>query len=300
MSNRFIAGDWGTTQLRLWLCEGHRVLDTLTGVGIGKLQQSPAEHFSSLIAPWRAADDVRIALLCGMVGSRNGWQEAAYVRCPATSDELRRAFAHVSDAGIEIAIVPGLSCTNPAGAPDVMRGEETQLIGAATLRPEFATGEHVFALPGTHTKWARMVDGRVTAFQTALTGELFALLRGSTLLRASRADGEQPEDTAFDHGVTQARSARGGLLHALFQTRSRQLIDSMGASAAKSFLSGLLIGSDVQGALDTFATGARVILIGEPLLSSYYARALQVAGVASVSLDGAQCVLAGLRTLIDH
>jgi 2-dehydro-3-deoxygalactonokinase len=290
-----IAGDWGTTQLRLFLCDRGAVLDTRTGAGIGALARSPAAEFAAVAREWLDTHRIERAVLCGMVGSRNGWHETAYVACPASFDSLRAAFGRVEHETIAISIVPGLSCIAPTGAPDVMRGEETQIFGALLLQPRLAQGRHVLVLPGTHTKWVVVEGGRVMRFQTALTGELFALLKThSTLLKAGAITPHSHDPASFAAGLERARS--GLLLHRLFQVRSRQLLEGISADQASSLLSGLLIASDVDHAREWLAPEA-VTLIGEPALANLYAQALQSRGIESSRLDGNECALAALREL---
>jgi 2-dehydro-3-deoxygalactonokinase len=291
----FIAGDWGTTQLRLFLYSGDAVVDTRTGRGIGALERSPQDEFASLANEWLEGYRITRVVLAGMVGSRNGWRETAYLPCPASFDDLRSAFGRVQHRGLAIAIVPGLSCQSPAGVPDVMRGEETQIFGALLMRPELARGRHVLALPGTHTKWVVVDAGRVVQFQTALTGELFALLRAhSTLLKVSATTSNTVDAAAFELGLRESRDA--DLLHRLFQVRSRQLIDGMSTDQATSLLSGLLVGCDVQHAREVLRPES-VTLICEPALANLYAPALHSRDIASERLDGSECALAALRAL---
>jgi 2-dehydro-3-deoxygalactonokinase len=203
-----------------------------------------------------------------------------------------------------VAIAPGLCCKSRLGAPDVMRGEETQIAGAIALHPRLGTGRHLLCLPGTHTKWAWLENGHVSDFLTALTGELFALLRdGSTLMRASNtgsdAQGTSGESRdGFEGGVADATApGSSSLLHGLFGVRSRQLIDGRPTEWALSYLSGLLIGADVRGAIPLFPAPPEVVLVGDGALNERYAYALRGQGITTSSLDGEQCALAGLRTL---
>ena len=305
----YIAGDWGTSRLRLSLCLGDRVLETRQGPGIGALHEPAAAAIQPLIAPWRQAHGLLPLLLCGMAGSRNGWRETPYLPCPADLRALGEAALRFEADGAPVAIAPGLSCKSRLGSPEVMRGEETQIAGALALHPGIATGRHLLCLPGTHTKWAWLEDGRVRDFLTALTGELFALLRdGSTLMRAARVgtegasrDAGGPSHDArdgFDSGLEAAASlGTASLLHALFSVRSRQLIDGRSHDWALSYLSGMMIGADVRGAIPLFATRAEAVLIGDGALNERYAQALRREGIAASCLDGEQCALAGLRTL---
>jgi 2-dehydro-3-deoxygalactonokinase len=293
----FIAGDWGTTQLRLFLCRGDAVLETRMGRGVGALNRPPEEEFAALTDDWLTTHRIKRVVLAGMVGSRNGWLETAYVSCPASFDDLRAAFGRVQHRELSISIVPGLSCVSPVGAPDVMRGEETQIFGALQLRADLARGSHIVALPGTHTKWVVLEDGRVMNFQTALSGELFALLRThSTLLRTGTTATHQFDDAAFQQGL--AQGADGGLLHRLFQVRSRQLIEGVSADQATSLLSGLLLAADVNDA-QRLLDPKFVTLVCEPSLAGLYAQALRARGIDSQRLDGNECILAALRALAD-
>ncbi len=77
-------------------------------------------------------------------------------------------------------IIPGLRCAGLTGAPDVMRGEETQVLGWLAQHPDRQQGRHLVCHPGTHAKWVVVEDGRIVRFVTAMTGEMFAVLSAST------------------------------------------------------------------------------------------------------------------------
>lgn len=298
----FIAGDWGTTRLRLALCDGSGVLDRKAGSSIVTGGQSPQSAFFALTADWRRDHGPLPLYLCGMVGSRNGWRETAYAPCPADPRSLRAAALCFEEAGHPVSIVPGLTCINPLGAPDVMRGEETQILGAILQNPTLAQGRHLLAMPGTHTKWVALEDGSVRCFLTAPTGEFFALLRAHSTLTKAAPDTQPATPAGFAAGVARARDvpSGAGLLQILFETRTRQLIDKMAAEDAVGFLSGLLIGGDVDGALACFGKPARAFLIGEPALAALYAQALAGADVKSEILDGTDCAFAGLRAIFER
>ena len=296
--DHFVAGDWGTSRLRLSLCVGERILATRQGPGIGALREPAGEALRPLLAGWREAYGPLPLVLCGMVGSRNGWRETAYLPCPADLRALGAAALRFEADGAPVAIAPGLSCKSRLGSPDVMRGEETQIAGALALHPGLASGRHLLCLPGTHTKWVYLEDGYVRDFLTALTGEVFALLRdGSTLMRAAHATCSDPKD-GFEKGL-EAAAARGtaSLLHGLFAVRSQQLIDGRSHEWALSYLSGLVIGADVRGAIPLFEARGEAVVIGDGTLNERYAHAMRREGIAASCLDGEQCALAGLRTL---
>jgi 2-dehydro-3-deoxygalactonokinase len=297
MTPTFIAGDWGTSRLRLYLCDGDKVIDRKSGPGaVGQLEPHQV-IMSTLVAPWKAAYGALPVLLCGMVGSRNGWVEAPYAPCPADAATLRSLCVRFSSENAQIGIVPGVVAQDASEAPDVMRGEETQVMGALALTPDLSHGRRLLALPGTHTKWVILQDGKIVRFQTALTGEVFALLRDhSTLIKVAGAEGLNAGE-GFAQGLARYGETPGDLLHKLFEVRSRQLIDGWGPAFALDFLSGLLIAADVERGARLQAGGSPITLIGDPLLTERYAQALAVCGAATNILSGETCALAGLRAI---
>jgi len=300
----FIAGDWGTSNLRLFLCEaGGRVCAQLSGPGAAAVKDGFDATFDALIAPWRGVHGVLPAVLSGMVGSTIGWTQVPYVACPVRPEEIAAGCGVLR--GGTIRIVPGLSCQNPFGAPDVMRGEETQILGALHLEPMLGRGRHLLCLPGTHTKWVWLEDGVVTRFLTAPTGEVFAVLRDHSVLVGERAPPVTPESAAaFAAGLAEFnRVPAAQLLHRLFESRSRRLSGELAEPAAAPYLSGLLVASDVAGALATFdptAVAGPVRLVGTPQLTTLYASALALHGRTTESLDGAAAALAGIIQVRQH
>ncbi|TPG54127.1 2-dehydro-3-deoxygalactonokinase [Sphingomonas glacialis] len=292
-----IVGDWGTSRLRLFRIEAGHVVARVEAAGIGALEDTPEATLRTAIAPWRADGEPQAITLCGMVGSRNGWIEVPYAACPADVAGWAAEAGRIALDGVPVAILAGLACTAPSGGPDVMRGEETQLFGAIARDPVLRTGRHRIALPGTHSKWATIEDGRIVAFQTFFTGELFALLRDrSTLLRAAARSDADPaaEQAGFAHGLTRAGDG-DLLLGALFEARSAQLIEGRSPDWAAGYLSGLLIGREIAELAPT--AGETVGLIGDPALCDRYARALAARGIDTNLLDGDACVLAGLALM---
>src|SRR5689334_2477784 len=153
----FIAGDWGTSRLRLYLCDATgQVL--ARGEGEGASVPDCAGRFAAAVAGWDRAHGVLTAVLAGMVGSTIGWREVPYLKCPAQASGLAAAACRFEADGRAIAILPGLSARGKTGAADVMRGEETQILGALHLQPQLTKGRHLICLPGTHTKWVTMTD----------------------------------------------------------------------------------------------------------------------------------------------
>jgi 2-dehydro-3-deoxygalactonokinase len=293
----FVAGDWGTSHLRLFLCDAQGVaLDSRAGPGAAGLGESFAATFDSLTAGWEESQGPLPAVLCGMVGSSIGWTQAPYVACPARPEQIADACASLR--GGRVHIVPGLSCRNRFNAPDFLRGEETQILGALNLVGALRHGCRLLCLPGTHTKWVVLQDGRVREFLTAPTGELFALLSEHSVLvgKPGRVEATLDPDAFTDGAARFNEFPHAELLHRLFECRSRQLSGELTAPAAASYLSGLLVASDVHGALRVLSSSiaAPVHVIGSTRLTQLYATALGLHGCDASAVDGAAASLAGL------
>jgi 2-dehydro-3-deoxygalactonokinase len=285
-----IGVDWGTTSLRAYrLGPGGAITDRLDRPG--GILTVPAGGFPAAlrdaIGPWLAAGETRV-LLCGMVGSRQGWVEAPYLRCPAGPDEIAAATIPVPFEGAEVHLVPGLTTEDADGIPDVMRGEETKLVALA-----IGLDDALACMPGTHSKWARLEADRVTQFTTHMTGETFAALSAHTILARTSAEGP-PRPEAFARGVARARQP-GGLLHHLFGARTLHLMDRLEQAETRSYLSGLLIGHEVAAALAARPV-AQVELVGAAELAALYEQALRLSGVA-VRRHDPDLVAAGLHRI---
>ena len=280
--------DWGTTSFRAYRLRGRAVLDRLAlPLGILSVATGGFERaLQDAVAPWLADGERRI-LMSGMVGSRQGWVEAPYLPCPAATADLARALLPVPFGPAELLLAPGLSAADPAGVPEVMRGEEVQILGALGTAP----GHTTMCLPGSHSKWARVAGGRVERFSTHLTGEAFAALRGHTILgRLMEADAPHDPE-AFRQGLL--RSAEpGGLLHHLFGVRTLGLFGRLPEAAAASYLSGLLIGHEARAA----APASPVLLIGDRALCELYGQAITLCG-GSATLAEADAAAQGLALI---
>ena len=272
-----IAVDWGTSSFRAFrLDAAGAVLEQRTApAGIRSCQGT----FEAVLAGQLRGWDDELIVMAGMIGSRNGWLEVPYVACPAGLDEIATGLREVAAAslpGRRILIAPGLSHRPQIGAPEVMRGEEAQLLGLiGELRGE---GPHTVCLPGTHSKWATVRAGRIVDFHTAMTGELYAVLTQHSLLGAlmDREGGALADDgSAFESGL-RASSAPGGLLNHLFGVRTCALFGELAAAQLPSYLSGILIGHELQGLL---ASADQVHLIGSEALLRQYRRALAWRGL---------------------
>jgi 2-dehydro-3-deoxygalactonokinase len=273
--------DWGTTSFRAYRLDGAgNVLEARSSpAGILKIQGGGFEVvFEREIGPWlRAARDLPV-IASGMITSRQGWVEVPYCPCPAGSVEIAGALLrHVTGAGRAIYFVPGLSMVGADGVPDVIRGEETEIIGEVGEAP----GRRLLVLPGTHSKWALVENGRIVWFATFMTGEAFAVLKEHSILGRLMA-GDAHDEDAFRRGLAYARSSGGGLLKRLFSARTLGLFGQLPASGIASYLSGLLIGSELREALDCLerpALGEEITVVGTSDLIGRCLAAIEDAGL---------------------
>ncbi len=286
--------DWGTTNFRAFrmardgsIRERRAAPKGILNVPDGRFGDTLREE----IGPWLAAGEDRV-LLSGMIGSRQGWKEAPYLPCPAGAMELGSALVDIGFDWARVKLVPGLSGFDESGVAEVMRGEETQILGV----PPLLRDGGIACLPGTHSKWARVESGRIVDFTTHMTGEAFGVLRSHTILGRMMRDG--PSDGApFDTGLIRSADS-GGLLHHLFGVRAEVLADRLTDSEAPAYLSGILIGHEVRAALGQ-AQGAVVQVIGTPDLSALYAKAITACGGYAERHDG-EAVARGMALIAEH
>jgi 2-dehydro-3-deoxygalactonokinase len=284
-----IGVDWGTTSFRAFrLMQDGSIRDRRVALK-GLLNVPDSRYADTLreeIGPWLAAGEKHI-LLSGMIGSRQGWKEAPYLPCPASASDVAAGLVEIEFDWGQVKVVPGLSAVDEAGVAEVMRGEETQVFGV--LEAMGASGGAsggaggVACLPGTHSKWVRVEEGRITGFSTHMTGEAFGALRGHTILGRMMREG--PADGApFDEGVRRSGDA-GGLLHHIFGARALVLAGWLAETDAAAYLSGILIGHEVRAALGDRA-GQVVHVIGAPELTMLYGRAISASGGYPERHDG--------------
>jgi len=289
-----IGVDWGTTSFRAFRLTKDGAIRDRRSAPRGILNVPDGRFGDTLreeVGPWLAAGEDRV-LLSGMIGSRQGWKEAPYLPCPAGAAELAAALVNIGFDWARVKLVPGLSGVDQAGVAEVMRGEETQVLGVQSLLRDGGLA----CLPGTHCKWARIEGGRVVSFTTHMTGEVFAALRGHTILGRMMRDG--PADGApFEAGLVRSAEA-GGLLHHLFGVRALGLAGRLTDSDAPAYLSGILLGHEVRAALAQ-TQGTVVQVIGAPDLTALYARAIAACGGYAERHDG-EAAARGLALIGEH
>ena len=283
MSPVLIAIDWGSSSFRAYLMapNGEILDEVASGDGIGSVAAGayPAT-LKRLIGRWLEAHPSLPVLASGMVGSRHGWREAAYVKCPAGPREVATQLTPVEADGRRVHLAAGLSYVDEAAQPDVMRGEETEIFGVAD------SGARLIVLPGSHSKWAKVNGDRVVAFKTFVTGELFAALRDHTVAGAfARAAPAKSPGEAFALGVRRGAAAvacegKSGVIGLLFGARSLPLTGGLAEDDAGEYLSGLLIGAEI-GEARRFFPGEEPHVAGAEALVARCLAAFEALGVSA-------------------
>ena len=288
-----IGVDWGTSSFRAYrfasdgeILEGRRAPAGILVIDDGEFE----EAFEELIGDWLDAEPAVPVVLAGMIGSRQGWLETPYLPCPAAVDDIAGALVPLTLArGRTVYLAPGLSLRAEDGVPDVMRGEEVQILGAVDL---VGATSATLCLPGTHSKWATVQDRRVTHFSTHMTGEVFDVLRRHSILGRG-IDHAAWDDAAFLAGVARS-GGEGGLLHHLFGVRAAGLFGDLSPETSGAFLSGLVIGHEIR----SERSDGVVYLVGEEDLVRLYGQALEALG-REAKIVGAHAAACGVYLVAD-
>ncbi len=291
------AVDWGTSRLRIWLLDSsgtvlaeRRSDEGLLGVSPGGFSVVLERHLSEM-----NASTTTPVVICGMAGSRQGWLEVPYIAVPARLADVLAKAVPVPSAGRDVRIIPGVAQKRP-DAPDVMRGEETQLAGITRLRAE---GRHLVCMPGTHSKWVDIENGTIRRFGTWLTGELFSVLEQHSILRhavGTKPACVSPSNSRFRSWLEQALASPADLTSRLFKIRASTLLTDLGPDDAAAALSGLLIGTEIGSAGKQFGwrRGDAVILVASGALGELYTEALRIAEYRVKTVDADTAVRAGM------
>lgn len=290
-SPAWIAVDWGNSRLRAWAMPDQGPPLAETSLASPAPEPGPESYsalLGALLSDWITTQPADI-LACGMLGGRQGWVEVAYVPVPCTPLALEPVLApDAAGSGLFVRIVPGLCQERPA---DVMRGEETQIAGALSLHPGF---DGIACLPGTHTKWAEVSAREVVSFRSFMTGELFGVLRSHTLLRHATGTGWAP--AAFADAVSEALSRPEALAARLFSIRAENLLRDADTGTGQARLSGLLIGAELAAARP-YWLGRELLVIGDGSPADRYCEALELQGVQTRRIGGAEAAWTGLRAI---
>jgi 2-dehydro-3-deoxygalactonokinase len=290
MMKPFIALDWGTSSFRAYEVDGAgKVLNQVSAPGgiLAVKDQKFEETLESHIGAWDKALPI---VASGMITSRQGWVECAYAQCPAGASDLAKSLhVHTTASRRKVHFITGLHYKSPSIGHDVIRGEETQVVGS------LASGARHFVTPGTHSKWIEVEGQNVVSFATYMTGESFALYSQHSIL-GRLMSGDGADAAAFKRGVEQAFADPAGLLHALFSVRTLGLFKDVAAEALHDYLSGLLIGTEVAHATMGHDRGAEYQVLGSPSLARAYVTVLQFAGL-KVTTGDPLCVILGQREI---
>jgi len=290
--------DWGTTSLRAALVDANGAeLDQLeTAQGISSLQKG--EHEAALmgaLAPWFSTHGAIPVAALGMITSRNGWVEIPYVPCPAGPADLaagstRRQLPNGSD----LVFLPGL--TDPARRPfpDVMRGEETQIVGHGL------GADATIIIPGTHSKWASVKAGKIAGFQTFVTGEVFALLINHSFIARGATQPPIDDQTAFDQGLEEAKNSRA-MLSLLFSSRTGGLAGKLSPDQLRSYVHGMVIGQEFRQACDAgwYSPGDKATIVGNDGLNDLYLAAARKFDL-EIDLGADDVLVRGALNVLKH
>ena len=288
-----VAVDWGTSNLRAALLGAHgEVLETCSRArGILAVEDGAfSAELDAVCRDWRKAKQNIPVLMSGMIGSQQGWVEAPYLNAPCDLSDLIKNKITVPDTGKSVQIIPGIKARTKHGAPEIMRGEETQ-VGGVIERHGVRDG--LFCIPGTHSKWVHVRDGRIEDFATFMTGEVFAILKEHSILGRLMGSSDTFDEAAFKQGLARSNQP-GSLLHRLFSARTLGILDEIPTSSLTSLLSGQLIGAELRGVTELYGKLDHVNLLSSGTISRSYSQALEAANVNTTIWNAEEAAWAGL------
>lgn len=290
---QYIAVDWGTSSFRLWLVgqggavlgesRSHEGMTTARDIGFSAVLES---HIARVNAP-----DGAPVIMCGMVGAKQGWLDAGYVDLPAKPEDIAARAVRVPGHWRDVRVLPGLA-QRDANSADVMRGEETQLLGV----PGGTAADCLVAMPGTHSKWVRVAGGEVKSFSTFMTGELFSLISRNSILQHTirEPQGFEPTAPAFLEALRAAYRQPSLTTNRLFSIRASDLLFGASGSASDAVLSGTMIGLEFAGALENAGAGGGITLVASGRLKDIYEAALKALELPFQTVDADDAVRRGL------
>ncbi|PHI28291.1 2-dehydro-3-deoxygalactonokinase [Budvicia aquatica] len=298
MIEQFIGVDWGSTNLRAWLFDGEHCVDSLRSeLGVTRFNGQPAAAiFHQVFDNWLAQypDGIPV-VMAGMIGSNAGWVSTPYQMCPVNLSQISQHLMPVEQlAPMRGWIVPGIAI-NQADNCNVMRGEETQLIGAHACQPS-----DYYVMPGTHSKWVQMDGDNIADFRTVMTGELHHLLINHSLVGAGIGEQRECAD-AFKQGM-EVGFNEANIIRRLFETRAAHVLGQLDRSVVQEWLSGLLIGHEVAQMQHQYADVKQrgITLIGSQKLVARYLQAMAFADIPHRTIDGDIAFKSGIRSLVNE
>ncbi|MDR7089230.1 2-dehydro-3-deoxygalactonokinase [Cellvibrio fibrivorans] len=294
-----IAIDWGGTNFRLQVVNtlGDIVYSLTLPIGVNHSSRAELEQCLMNAIAQLPAQYVNVPIvMSGAVGSNVGLYETPYIECPVNPYQLAEQLINIQVGAVHAYIVPGVKTHVRTGLPDVMRGEETQVLGWMQQASKAELKEALLCLPGTHSKWVLLKRGKIVDFYTAFSGELFGNLCAQSLL----VSGTQIHDeAAFVQGI-KANTRDAFLLNLIFSARSRVLAGLHEKNVSAAYLSGVLIGAEVKAAMHLYGEGKKIHLIGADHLVDSYATAIQIYQGKSVKYQGALMAAQGAMLLANR
>ena len=294
----WLAADWGTSYLRVWVIDKRgTVIERLkANCGMAHISSDQYEkEFLKLVEPLLSENELTKVICCGMAGSQQGWCETLYLQVPCKPHSVDHARqVKTMDARIQVYILPGIKQISP---PDVMRGEETQIKGFLSLNKDF---DGIICLPGTHTKWVHVSAGELVSFQTFMTGEIFSLLSKQSVLKHNMNYDSWDSDI-FLSSVGDSISQPAVFSSALFSMRAQSLVSTGANKFAQNFsrLSGLLIGMELV-ASRPYWLGQNVAVIGDTKIANAYFEALKGQGIHLMMANAERMTLEGLKSAYNN
>lgn len=295
-----ICVDWGSSNFRAFLLNAKGELIDSIYSDHGMLGIKPSEFepiLFELLNHWPQTP----IILAGMVGSLNGWRHTEYVACPVDVQALSTHLTQVENSqNRQIYIISGIECTAKDAQYDVARGEETQIFGAMQLAGQELPYGSIFCLPGTHSKWMHIQHEKIINIITHMTGELFDILIKHSILAPQKrmSDGHQ-NDEIFIKGIGCAM-AGGGLAHHIFSARTNMLNGEISSTEVETYLSGILIGTEIKEMQHSLADLSHVYLVGNARLNRLYALALGQFNIASTAINGEKAAYTGMRLIANR
>lgn len=290
--------NWGSSQFRAYLMTSTGdLLDEMNSAkGITKCSRDEmVDIVSGVTSRWGSGLAIYAS---GMIGSNIGWTEAPYVTCPLSIAGFSQNLTPTNMGGTQVQIVPGLCCERSDGSPDILRGEEVEILGLMRNKTWVSHKSHFILLPGTHSKWVRVKDRRITDFMTSMSGEIYDRMTAQGLL-SSIVEGPSVESPEFYDGLRRGMTGPEGMGAMLFQTRARVIRGKLHKGGASSYLRGLLIGSEISGALALYPeiSDSDLALVGAPDVCNLYRAALSELNIACTVFDSKRACISGFNAI---
>ena len=288
-----IAIDWGTSNFRLWLLSrlGNPMIVRRSDEGFEQAKSKGFENIAErYLNEFGIQDNIPI-IVCGMAGAKQGWREAPYINAPVLLDQVLSNSVSVPHRSRDVRILPGIAQRSLL-EPDVMRGEETQLLGLLEHVPQ----NGLVCMPGTHTKWITLEQGQLKHFSTFITGELFGLLAKHSTLKLQQDVSLEivPSSHAFHRAFNETVDNPHEITNRLFRARASNLLGYSSPNSNAAELSGCILGLEFSGAQSKYGPIKEVTLVASGELGKLYESALNSKGVIVHYFDGEQAVINGL------